>query len=478
MRNCLRKVLSNSALLLLLAGFLFESNSIAQEGLRPTIIDSGEVKVSRSQPRINKPKPVSGQASTAANSILIVRTEPEDCEISINGRTAGRAVNGTFTKELPSRKQYSIVVAAGPDYEPYTQVVTLKPRLPEVVDAPLTSRFGIVKVFPYREGLKLFVNDQPASAAKLKVDAPNETISISALPPGEHKITYDLPDHVIYTRKFTVSPGTEHNWNLIPKLAVTDLTVATDPETTVYVDGEPLGATPEDGILRNGNIRLGSHEVKLVKDDYEEFKTSLKFEFGKPVRIDQKLTPVPTSAEFSENFGEFNTNRWAMPGSGWSASAGRLAIEGSMPLAIPKNLHYRNFEMHFHLRLRNDGGAAWAVRVKDPNNYYLFYLRGPRGNSPAQFITYVVKDGKFNPSDYANAVDVVTDLKSDAQYEVHIKATKNEIWHTIVPAQTGAEENLGYFKDPGNFFPYGSIGFRSIASERFSVDDLFVQPRP
>jgi PEGA domain-containing protein len=451
----------------------------AQDLPRPTIIDSGEVKERRTQPvRLDRSQLGLTKASRPAFSVLIILTEPGNADVTINGKPAGRAINGRFKKELPSRKQYNIVVAAGADYEPYKRVVTLKPREPEVIEAPLTSRFGVIKVFPAIDGLKLLVDGQPVATEKLKIDQENRTISIQGLLPGDHKVTYDLPDYVIYTYKFKVLPGSEHEWNLIPQRAVTELTVVSDPDTVVFLDGEPVGKTPGDGILKRGEIRIGKHEVKLVKEDFEEFKKTLQFEFEKPALVEQRLTPVPTSAEFNENFSEFNVNRWTMPSSGWSASAGRLTLDNSAALAMPKNLHYRDFEMNFHLRLKNAAGAAWAVRVKDSKNYYLFYLKAARGSSPGQFITYVIRDGRFEPSDYASAVDVSLDLKADAQFDVHIKGTRNEIWHTITPAETGKPENLGYFKDPHSTFSYGGVGFRTVGAEKFSIDEIFVRPAP
>jgi hypothetical protein len=72
---------------------------------------------------------------------------------------------------------------------------------------------------------------------------------------------------------------------------------------------------------------------------------------------------------------------------------------------------------------------------------------------------------------------VATELKANGQYDVHIIVKGAVISHEIKSAATGRTQNLGIFKDPDNAFTYGSIGFRTVAAERFLVDDLFVQPR-
>jgi hypothetical protein len=72
---------------------------------------------------------------------------------------------------------------------------------------------------------------------------------------------------------------------------------------------------------------------------------------------------------------------------------------------------------------------------------------------------------------------VIQDLRAGGQYTVEITAAGNKIEHKITPLSTGVAEPLGYFEDPANLFPIGSIGFRTAAAEVFSIDDLFVQPR-
>jgi hypothetical protein len=133
--------------------------------------------------------------------------------------------------------------------------------------------------------------------------------------------------------------------------------------------------------------------------------------------------------------------------------------------------------MAFHLRLEDGKGAAWAVRAKDTNNYYLFYLSGPQGLFPNRFSTYVIKDGKFDPQNPVLSNGIITILNPKGEYQVEIHGTKDVIETTITPTSTGQPEPLGVFQDKDKTFFYGGIGFRNVDGEQFSVDDLFVQPR-
>ena len=466
------KKLSGILALLLTAGFGIAA--LAQ--VRPTILDSGEVNESKKQSvTVDRSKVGSTRASKPANSILIILTEPKTAEVKIDGKLAGKAIDGRFKKELLTRKRYSISVSAGPDYEPYNEVVTMKPREPAIVEAVLSSKFGTLRIFPAKEGVKILDNEKAISPDKLTVDKENRIV-LDGLAPGKHEITYDLQGYVIYKRTFPVTAGSEHIWNFLPERAVVDLTVTTDPKTAVYIDGKQVGTTPANGVLKEA-VEIGRHEVKLVKEDYEEYSTTLTFEYGKRLPLEKKLVPLPTSAEFSDDFDLAKPDLWTMPAAGVSFVGGRLQFENAKSLCMPTNIRYRDFEMNFHLKLANAGGAAWAVRIKDSNNFYLFYLSGPEGLFPNRFNTYIVHNNEFNPAKPTLSNAIIARVVAGGQYEIHISAIGNLINHTITSAETGKPENLGSFPDPDSTFLLGGIGFRNVAREKFSIDELVVKPR-
>jgi hypothetical protein len=445
---------------------------------RPIVRDTtaGEVKETHRQPTGVERSPVgSTKSSRPAYSVLIVFTEPEGADVSINGESAAKAVNGTLKTELRSGQKYKVVVSAGPDYEPFSQSVTLKRGKYEVVKALLKAKYGVLKIFPAIDGAKILVDGEPAPANKLDASKENG-ITLNGLTPGDHKLTYDLTGYVLYERNFKISPGSEYTWSLVPERAVTEMTVITDPKVVVYVDGKQAGTTPANGRL-NYTAELGSHQVKLVKEDYEEYTTTKEFKYHEPVTVDKKLVPLPTSAEFSDDFDVPKPDLWTMPPSGITFKEGRLQLENATSLGSPTNIRYRDFEMSFHLKLTGGGGAAWAVRVKDSGNYYLFYLSGPDGKFPNRFITYIVRNNEFDPNKFFHSDNLSERLTAGGQYEIVIKATGNKIEHQITPANTGKPTPLGVLDDPNSTFLLGGIGFRTVASERFSIDDLFVHPR-
>jgi hypothetical protein len=253
--------------------------------------------------------------------------------------------------------------------------------------------------------------------------------------------------------------------------------VETDPGASVYVDGKHYGEAASDGKLMV-SIQLGKHEVKLEKYGFAQQKGDFEFKFQSPVSIKQRLVLLPNSADFKDDFDhpEVSKSKWVTPASGWKFENGRLRFENCPELMYPSDSNYRDFKMGFHLKLENGRGAAWALRVKDSANYYLFYLTGPDEPFANRFLTYIVRDGKFDPARPYLDDSLPSHLEPSGQYTVDITATGNVIEHEIYSSKTGKRFPIGAFKDNNNFFIYGTIGFRTIGGEKFSIDEVVVTP--
>jgi len=187
--------------------------------------------------------------------------------------------------------------------------------------------------------------------------------------------------------------------------------------------------------------------------------------------------PVAT-VEFSDEF--INLAKWTAPPSGWTLNsregAGQLEVEKSPDIGYAAEKNFGDCHVKFHLKLLNSAGAAWALRVKDSRNYYLFYLSGPDGQVPNRFLTYIVREDKpLVPSIFDSSSGLAIQL-APGEYDIEVEMKGNEITHTINSAETGETRHLGYFKDETNTYPTGSIGFRTIGIEKFAIDDLFVTP--
>jgi TIR domain len=155
---------------------------------------------------------------------------------------------------------------------------------------------------------------------------------------------------------------------------------------------------------------------------------------------------------------------------------GRLVVEGQPQVGTATGIIYENFELHFNLKLLNEGGAAWALRVDESKgNYYLFYLSGPKGKYPNRFLSYIVRDGVIDEKT-RRSNELIGALEAGAQYYVDVEANQNKITHKITPASNGVEMRMHEFVDQHNSYPRGGLGFRTVGAEKFSIDDLLARP--
>ena len=186
----------------------------------------------------------------------------------------------------------------------------------------------------------------------------------------------------------------------------------------------------------------------------------------------------PLRSEFSELF--VDVERWTVPPSGWDIRGERLFIAQQPRVGYVTKLAADDFTMVFHLKLENAVGAAWALRIRDPDNYYLFHLSGAAGSQTATsyFSMYIVRDGKLGEA--VSRIPVTKQLRAGGEYTVNITAKANEIIHLLSsaddPSTDPLGDPLGYFKDESNLYSNGGIGFRSVGAEQFSIDELYVRP--
>ena len=193
---------------------VFAAASFAQK--RPKSVDQGAVKETKRTTTFKRPTRLSTRATKAANSVLIVRTEPADAEVRVDGELIRGATAGEFSKELPAGRQYSVTVSAGPEYEPEVRRVRLVAGSPAIVNVDLTSKYGRAKFGPIIEGAQVFINDKPLTPDKYKINKVTRQVLINNIPPGDRTITYDHPDYVVVEKRLKVSAGQSTNGHSRP----------------------------------------------------------------------------------------------------------------------------------------------------------------------------------------------------------------------------------------------------------------------
>lgn len=188
----------------------------------------------------------------------------------------------------------------------------------------------------------------------------------------------------------------------------------------------------------------------------------------------------PQEARFQDSFNPFNKNEWFIPATAsyevpTDVGDSLLKIVKAPEPIYPKGYAYSDFIMTFHLRMNNGRGAAWVIRGKDEENYYLFHLNGPGDPAlPQKLYFYVVKGGTRTPvheSDTNNLQNFVFDPK--LQYTVCVSVHNGDI-QCVIKSNRGHKYKPTY-EDPKEFAT-GYVGFRTVSDEEFSIDEIYIAP--
>ncbi len=344
---------------------------------------------------------------------------------------------------------------------------------------------GIVRLNAVAQFAALRLNGLPASA-QILIDGNQRAtvdksgvVTINDLSPGTHTLLIRHPEHNDYTDQLTdLQAGAVSTYLRVPLERVAKLTIRCLPNATVLIDGELKGKVRDDGSVRI-DYRLDQAAEHTIRVELLGYQTWLKKEMlaPGPRTIEVKLDPVITSAGFSDFFD--NLSLWNAPSS-WKiitdARNKKLEVRGES-LGALSDKTYRDFGAIFKIWLSDGKGATWAVRAdEEGRNYYLFHLAGPASttHTPRKFYTYLVKDGGA-PIEVSTPVPVLIDLNQKDSYTVRVLIEGHTIKQWIEVDQSGDRSDLGIWTDTTTTkdkFLYGSFGFRSLAGEVFTVDDL------
>lgn len=135
--------------------------------------------------------------------------------------------------------------------------------------------FGYVQVTSIPENATLYLND------KYQGKVP-QTLKLF---PGTYKLELRKAGYFPYTESITVSPGS--NLSITAQLTpVARLSVYSIPsEAYVYLDGTLIGKTPIEYYI----VSPGSHEVRISKEGYQDYRTTLTIEGRESKTINANL---------------------------------------------------------------------------------------------------------------------------------------------------------------------------------------------
>ncbi|HMZ82188.1 MAG TPA: PEGA domain-containing protein [Acidobacteriota bacterium] len=436
---------------------------------------SGQKERPRVQLKSGKVVGVESRKAATSGKVMIV-SDPPEATVLIDGRAVGKtAADGSLKKPvvLPAGKHQIEITRA--EYEPWRQEMIITGGETRPVRASLKARFG---------WLQLNFNDA-ATEAQIQID--HQPIATSALirhtdqafrlkvAPGEHQVQVTQPGKTVFTTPVTIEVDQPTVVMVALRSEPAVLLVKSLPGARVYVNGLDIGIIPTTGMLKTTVSPDIPAQIHLEQDGYEPFQTSVTLSAGEQTSLDATLTLLPTTVEFSDSFQE-GLKYWNAPKE-WTADQELVRVQGENTFGTPRNKRFCDSDVVFGLRLVDGKGAAWAIRIQNETNYYLFCLNGPDGHSPNKLQTFLCRNGKLDLNDaLIPAQPIIPALKVGEDYRVRIRIQGNRVQHWITSAQTGEESSIGFFEDGLNWFPCGNIGFATPNGETFLINGFTVRP--
>ncbi|QQS46343.1 MAG: PEGA domain-containing protein [Acidobacteriota bacterium] len=372
--------------------------------------------------------------------------------------------------------QYNLVIEHA-DYNTFSETITIKPALLDTFVAlnKMVSIYGGIRIGGAPAGARIYLDDAPVATSKMIVD--NQNYVMPKIEVGRHRLRISKPGFVEFNREIDVVPGEQTFISAALDLARVTVNLISEPGARVYVGSEEKATIPPG---RNLTLQLlpGRQPIRVIKDGYQDWTRELNLAMTEPVVTERAdLVPIPSSVE-GDWQPPIGARKWFPQAAGWNFSPSGAAIKGDRVVLFDTETNrdfntYRDFRLEFDVVFTNRKGAAWAVRAKDPANYYLFEISGPASGSPVMNF-YICRNGQLEWKDSRPVVEKID--KPGDSFHIIFEARGNSFNTSlsIASAPSTQPHRIAIFQD--DEFTWGGVGFRGKDLSEFLLQTFFILP--
>ena len=185
--------------------------------------------------------------------LLLLKTDPADCDIQIDGVSVGRTPR--LITHLASKDAYSVVLRKE-GYQDQKITVRFQGRTPLVREEKMVLASGRVKVSSEPAGAEVTVNGIVRGKTPLVV---------SGVPKGRAAVKFRLEGFAEEVRELSVNAGDEQELSVVLKGLPGTLRVSSVPDgARIYLNGEPHGKAP----LAIARLSPGEYELRAELEGY------------------------------------------------------------------------------------------------------------------------------------------------------------------------------------------------------------------
>ncbi len=205
---------------------------------------------------------------------LTITSSPSGASVYIDG-----SYEGTTPLVLNISPGIHSIQITKQEYNDYKRNITLVPGKGKVLSVILIPKFGHLTVYSTPTNAEVYVDEDYIGKTPLKG---------YKLSTGTHTIKLVKDGYEDYVKTVKINPGETTKIEATLLEAKATLKITSDPsEASVYVDDSYKGTTP-----LTLQLSPGTHSVKLSKNDYEDYTTSVTLNPGESKTISATLTPT------------------------------------------------------------------------------------------------------------------------------------------------------------------------------------------
>ena len=315
------------------------------------------------------------------------------------------------------------------------------------------------------------------------VPAGRRDIIFNDLKPGHYRVAGALAGYKEAETEIDIAANRSDSLtlNFVQILYVATIQTNIDTgELTYGEEGKPLNRRES---IRNGKVQLklpeGTYELEITPDDpgFEALHKSIPLKQDKT--FNYELTRLRSVTPLAPTWTPTVLQGWDTP-PGWKADSRHHLIAKGTGLGWPRDpsvRYYQNFLLESNVKMTNDVAISFALRIRDPRNYYLLQLTGEKADEQNVLRLFLVKDGIETRLQGVQISRSKAAAMASGQFvNISIKMKDFEVTVAIVDPSTGDHFTLGALSDPGHRFAIGGVGIAARSNEENVIERFVVCP--
>lgn len=233
---------------------------------------------------------------------LRLNSTPEGADVYLNDRYAGKT---PLVMEQLRIGEYLARVEL-PGYQTWTRTIQINPDRTAFVHANLVSmqRYGSIAIRCNEDGARIYLDGQYKGLTEK-----NRNVLLEQVREGSHDLRITLSGYHDWSQTVEVKPNQRVqltvNLEKIKRTGNLEITCDVD-NALIYLDGKYQRRTSASRDVTINNIQEGNYEVRITKDGYHDYVTTVRIYPDQTHRLNVRMQPERREGAIALNCNESN----------------------------------------------------------------------------------------------------------------------------------------------------------------------------